>query len=123
MTGNCLGALIETGRLIERYTPLSRSRIWELNTAYWEARGAAAFMQDAVPYVATNDGSLSTATAEVVAAYALGLEAPRRLTVLEIGPGSGIFAQAVDVRQGRPAIFLLMRCLWVKVQTAFACFI
>lgn len=87
-----LGAVIETHPLIEGFTPLSRSRLWRLNEDYWNDRGTAAFFEDAVPYVATNDGSLSAATVTLLVAYATGRD---RLAVLEIGPGSGLFARAV----------------------------
>lgn len=77
--------------------PLHQSPLWQLSNAYWQVSGPSAFLRGAVPYHATNDGTLSTAAAELLVAWAQAeaqtRSPPRRITLVELGPGSGLFAR------------------------------
>ncbi|MEM6276048.1 MAG: SAM-dependent methyltransferase [Pseudomonadota bacterium] len=88
--------LLEKDQVLEPFRPLEQSRIWDLNAAYWAKRGAAAFEEDCVPYLATSDGTLSKATADLmVFAHRSGMTFD---AVVEFGPGLGLFARLLARR-------------------------
>ncbi|KYF84499.1 hypothetical protein BE17_53005 [Sorangium cellulosum] len=83
--------------VMEAFRPLHQSRLWALNQTYWQRKGPTAFTRDAVPYHVTNDSSLAVAAAESMIAWirakiARGLTPPC-IALLELGPGTGLFAR------------------------------
>jgi len=87
--------------VVESARPLHLSSVWAINSGFWEQTGPGAFaggtQRDCVPYQATSDGSLSLATAALLLATARLWAADRgpctRLVLVELGPGSGLFAR------------------------------
>lgn len=92
-----LGDLLGSYPLVEAFTPMSESCLWSLSADWWRVRGPSAFADEAVPYLATSDGSIAVACAEVIAAQLEARRAdgepPDRIVLFEIGPGSGLFAR------------------------------
>lgn len=80
----------------EGFTRLDRSRLWQINSDYWRARGHGAFQRDHVPFQATSDGALGAATAALIAAWNPACP----LLIIEPGPGSGLFARGLLRRLG-----------------------
>ncbi len=94
-----LTALQGESEEVEGFTRLDRSALWAINSAYWRESGHAAFQRDAVPFQATSDGSLAAATAALIASWRGQCTTLGRLLVIELGPGTGLFARAL-LRRG-----------------------
>lgn len=83
--------------LLQDFTPVGDSLEWSLSELYWSSRGGRAFASSEVPFLITNDGALSEQAARLLFA-AIKLadhegRLPPAITILEIGPGSGLFAK------------------------------
>jgi tetratricopeptide (TPR) repeat protein len=92
-----LSGLLDDIKTLEPFTRLDRSALWSINSDYWRAQGNRAFLRDGVPYYATSDGTLSTCVAQFLAQWARIAQA-EQLTLIEIGPGSGLFARCTLVQ-------------------------
>ena len=80
---------------MEAPTSLSRSRLWQLQRAYYERRATAAFAD--IPHQAVDNPFVAEAYARVVLGFLRdcargGLEASEPLYVVELGAGAGRFA-------------------------------
>lgn len=80
---------------IEEFRPLGESLEWRLADAYWHQAGVIPFVRNDVPYLINNTGRLSENSAALVfaafdEAYA---SLPERLTLLELGAGTGLHAR------------------------------
>lgn len=77
------------------FVPMSRSRLWTEQRAYFEAQGPDAWATGAVPHQVTCSPAMGRALAEVIVGFAAdrarasGAGAPRTLHVIELGAGSG----------------------------------
>jgi tetratricopeptide (TPR) repeat protein len=80
-------------RVIEDFTPLTRSLAWRLAEQFWATSGVAPFVGNEVPFVVTSNGRLSEDAAAVLLANCLDAPPADRIIVLELGAGSGLFAR------------------------------
>ena len=100
---------ITAGHVIEKAVPLPRSRLWELERAYYERQGLRAWGEGEVPFVITSNPMIAAAYAEVIVAFlrdcdAAGrLDRARRVHVLELGSGSGRLGYSL-LRHLRPLL-------------------
>ena len=80
---------------LEDFRPMSESLEWRLADAYWASAGVLPLVRNDVPYLVNNTGRLSeNAAALVFAAFReLGASLPERLTILELGAGTGLHAR------------------------------
>lgn len=80
---------------LEDFRPLADCLEWRLADAYWASAGALPFVRNDVPYLVNNTGRLSENAAALVFAACEELQAslPERLTVLELGAGTGLHAR------------------------------
>lgn len=80
---------------LEDFRPLSQCLEWRLADAYWDQKGVLPFVRNDVPYLVNNTGRLSENAAALV--FAALNEArsslPQRLTILELGAGTGLHAR------------------------------
>jgi tetratricopeptide (TPR) repeat protein len=85
--------------IVQDWTPLRESLLWELGRRFYAAAGTRAFQERrcAVPFGITSDGGLADRAARVLFAKLVRNEESgirgRRVTVLELGCGSGLFAR------------------------------
>ncbi len=92
---------IKASHVLERGVPLSRSRLWDLERAFYERQGMRAWSQGQVPSAITSNPIIASAYAEVIVAFlrdcdAAGhLDRSRRVHVLELGSGSGRLAYGI----------------------------
>ncbi|MFN0184875.1 MAG: SAM-dependent methyltransferase [Aquabacterium sp.] len=98
---------------LEDFVPLPQCLEWRLSRAYWDQRGSAAFFGGEVPYTAINDGRLSCDTARLLVELCQG-DAGRRLRVLEVGGGSGLFARLLldELRDTAPGLHARTTYVW-----------
>ena len=100
---------ITAGHVIEEGVPLPRSRLWELERAYYERQGLKAWGDGEVPYVITSNPMIAAGYAEVIVAFlrdcdAAGqLDRTCRVHVLELGSGSGRLGYSL-LRHLRPRL-------------------
>jgi hypothetical protein len=100
---------LTANHVIEQGVPLPRSRLWELERAYYERQGLRAWGEGEVPYVITSNPMIAAAYAEVIVAFlrdcdAAGqLDPARRVHVLELGSGSGRLGYSL-LRHLRPLL-------------------
>jgi hypothetical protein len=86
---------ITAGHVLEQGVPLSRSRLWEFERAYYERQGLRAWGDGEVPYAITSNPTIAAGYAEVIVGFLRDCEAAgrldrtRRVHVLELGSGSG----------------------------------
>ena len=86
---------ITAGHVLEQGVPLSRSRLWDFERAYYERQGLRAWGDGEVPYAITSNPVIAAGYAEVIVAFlrdcrAAGcLDPTQRVHVLELGSGSG----------------------------------
>src|SRR5580658_384920 len=80
---------------IEGFRPLSESLEWRLAEAYWARAGVIPFVRNDVPYLVNNTGRLSDNSAALVLAALneLGPALGERVTLLELGAGTGLHAR------------------------------
>lgn len=83
---------------IAGYHPLAESLEWLVGGQFWHDRGGQAFVgTEQVPYLINNNSNPSLQAAEVLFASLFRAEAcgqlPQDLFVLELGPGTGLFAR------------------------------
>jgi hypothetical protein len=82
--------------ILEAETPLSRSRLWRLQRAFFEARGIDAWRQAIVPHYFTSNPYIAAAYAQLVLGYWRDawptLSGAQPLYLVELGAGSGRFA-------------------------------
>jgi tetratricopeptide (TPR) repeat protein len=80
---------------IEGFRPLSDSLEWRLADAYWARAGMTPFVRNDVPYLVNNTGRLSENAAALVfaALHESRATLPERLTILELGAGTGLHAR------------------------------
>jgi hypothetical protein len=85
--------------IVETSRPFFRSRIWQLQDAYFAERGVEAWRQGEVPHYVTSNPTIANAYAEIVFAFRRDLarlapagERNDPLTICELGAGSGRFA-------------------------------
>jgi tetratricopeptide (TPR) repeat protein len=80
---------------VEDFRPLSECLEWRLADIYWDGSGVIPFVRNDVPYLVNNTGRLSeNAAALVFAAFnELRSSLPERLTILELGAGTGLHAR------------------------------
>lgn len=89
---------VTTGYLLEQAVPLSQSRLWELQRAFYVRQGIRAWGSGDVPHQITCNPLIAAAYAEVIVAFLRDCDAAGRLDraqrfhVLELGSGSGRFA-------------------------------
>lgn len=89
-------------RVVEDYRPLPESLEWVGQLAYYEARGASAFIGGEVPFAVTSGGQLARDAGAILFA---SLEQSARpagpIRCLEVGPGTGLFARLLldDLRR------------------------
>jgi len=88
------GVVTETTEL-EDFRPLSQCLEWRLADAYWDQKGVLPFVRNDVPYLVNNSGRLSENAAALLFAALEEARAslPRRLTILELGAGTGLHAR------------------------------
>ncbi|MDQ3462205.1 MAG: tetratricopeptide repeat protein [Actinomycetota bacterium] len=85
------------GYVLEQAVPLSRSRLWELQRAFYVRQGLGAWGAGPVPHHITSNPRIAAAYAEVIVAFLRDCDAAGRLDrsqrffVLELGSGSGRF--------------------------------
>ncbi len=82
--------------LLEDFTPLAQSLVWQASQSYWEAFGAQSFISGDVPFTVNNDGRLSEGAARIFldlldATGAQHTSGP--LYSLDLGTGSGLFSK------------------------------
>ena len=80
-------------RLIEEDLPVTECLEWRLSELYWNTDGTRGFVRSEVPYTITSSGTLSANAARLLFAACLEHPPERRLDVLEIGSGTGLFAR------------------------------
>ncbi|WP_437645286.1 hypothetical protein [Sorangium sp. So ce362] len=84
--------------VLERAQRLSRSVLWKLQRAYFEKTGIDAWRSGEVPHYITSNAFVAASYARVVTGFlrdvaSAGRRAPgERLTIVELGAGSGRFA-------------------------------
>jgi Flp pilus assembly protein TadD len=80
---------------IEGFRPLGEALEWRLADVYWEREGLIPFVRNDVPYLVNNTGRLSESAAALVFAACEDATAvlPERLTILELGAGTGLHAR------------------------------
>jgi tetratricopeptide (TPR) repeat protein len=80
---------------IEDFRPLSECLEWRLADVYWHQAGVVPFVRNDVPYLVNNTGRLSdSAAALAFAAFdELGSALPERISLLELGAGTGLYAR------------------------------
>jgi tetratricopeptide (TPR) repeat protein len=82
-------------RTLEEPVRLSRSRLWELERAYFERQGIAAWRQGIVPHFITSNAFTARAYARAVLGFLRdvgpGLAAGQPVYLVELGAGSGRF--------------------------------
>jgi len=89
---------IKGGHVLEQGVPLSRSRLWDFERAYYERKGLKAWGEGDVPSAITSNPIMAAAYAEVIVAFLRDCEAAghldrsRTVHVLELGSGSGRLA-------------------------------
>lgn len=107
-----LSEMVDRLELVEAFTPMAESCIWQLNLDYWRTRGRDAFLNDSVPYLVTSDGALASATAEMLAQDLFSRDRdawPQTVTIVELGPGLGLFARSLlrryaAIRESHPEL-------------------
>jgi tetratricopeptide (TPR) repeat protein len=86
------------GYVLEQSVPLSRSRLWAMQRAFYVHQGIKAWGSGSVPHQITCNPVIASAYAEVIVAFLRDCDAAGRLDhatrvhVLELGSGSGRFA-------------------------------
>lgn len=89
---------IKGGHVLEQGVPLSRSRLWDFERAYYERKGLKAWGEGDVPSAITSNPIIASGYAEVIVAFLRDCEAAghldrsRTVHVLELGSGSGRLA-------------------------------
>jgi len=80
---------------LEEFRPLAECLEWRLAEVYWERGGILPFVRNDVPYLVNNTGRLSENAARLVFAALDERRAalPERLTILELGAGTGLHAR------------------------------
>lgn len=79
---------------IEDYCPLSESLEWRIAEAHWDSAGVLPFVGNEVPFLINNSGRLSADLATLFVAHCREAGSlPRRLRILELGAGTGLFAR------------------------------
>lgn len=85
-----------TQTILEAETPLSRSRLWRLQRAFFEGRGIDAWRRAIVPHYVTSNPYIAAAYAQLVLGYWRDawptLSGAQPLYLVELGAGSGRFA-------------------------------
>jgi hypothetical protein len=81
-------------QLVEEYEPLAKSLEWQLAGLHWTREGVLPFIDRHVPYLVNNNGRVSADAAALLFASCLESGARReRISVLELGAGTGLFAR------------------------------
>jgi hypothetical protein len=76
--------------VIERDTPLSRSRLWDLQRSWYEHAGPGAWSEGQVPHYITTNPTIGAAIAQVIAGWARdGGAGGEPITIVELGAGTG----------------------------------
>lgn len=80
---------------VEDFRPLGECLEWRLADAFWDQAGLIPFVRNDVPYLVNNSGRLSESAAELVftALEEMLPSLPARISILELGAGSGLFAR------------------------------
>jgi tetratricopeptide (TPR) repeat protein len=80
---------------VEDFRPLGECLEWRLADAFWEHAGVIPFVRNDVPYLVNNSGRLSESAADLMftALEELRPSLPARISMLELGAGSGLFAR------------------------------
>ncbi len=80
---------------IEDFRPLGECLEWRLADIYWHQAGVIPFVRNDVPYLVNNTGRLSENAAALVfnAFDEMRPSLPERLTILELGAGTGLYAR------------------------------
>ncbi len=100
---------ITAGHVLEQDVPLSRSRLWDFERAYYERQGLKAWGEGEIPHAITSNPMIAAGYAEVIVAFlrdcdAAGrLDRNRRVHVLELGSGSGRLGYSL-LRHLRPLL-------------------
>ncbi|HEX2657881.1 MAG TPA: tetratricopeptide repeat protein, partial [Polyangia bacterium] len=92
---DALAGVVTEATELEDFRPLSQGLEWRLADAYWDQQGVLPFVRNDVPYLVNNTGRLSENAAALVFAALdeAGASLPGRLTILELGAGSGLHAR------------------------------
>ena len=90
-----LSAVETASTEIEGFRPLSDGLEWRLADVYWDTEGVIPFIRNDVPYLVNNTGRLSESAAALVFAACDDQSSalPTRLTILELGAGTGLHAR------------------------------
>src|SRR6185369_16974069 len=90
-----LAGVVTEATELEDFRPLSQCLEWRLADAYWAEKGVLPFVRNDVPYLVNNTGRLSENAAALLFAALDEARAtlPRRLTILELGAGTGLHAR------------------------------
>ena len=100
---------ITAGHVLEQGVPLSRSRLWDFERAYYERQGLRAWGDGEVPHAITSNPVIAAGYAEVIVAFlrdcaAAGrLDPATRVHVVELGSGSGRLGYSL-LRHLRPLL-------------------
>jgi tetratricopeptide (TPR) repeat protein len=89
--------------LIEEHALFSRSRLWDLQRAYFEGQGIDAWRQGEVPYYITTNPTMARTYAEIVFGFfrdraALSPSTSDPIYLVELGAGSGHLAHHLLLR-------------------------
>ncbi len=76
---------------LEAAVPYEQSLLWRLHREYYQQEGLGAFLRQEVPSNITSNPCLAGQAVRLLQA-SLPVQIPSRLTILELGAGSGVFA-------------------------------
>jgi len=94
--------------ILEDHRPVAESLEWRLAALHWTRAGVLPFADQDVPYIVNNSGRLSVNAAVLLFEHLEEVRPQGRITVLELGAGTGLFARylidaftAICQEQGR----------------------
>ena len=78
---------------LQELRPVAESLEWELSQLYWADDGVLPFADNDVPFLINNTGRLSESAAALLFAHCEEEDDGKRITVVELGAGTGLFAR------------------------------
>lgn len=79
-------------RILQEWTPVTDCLEWELSRLYWETEGVLPFVENDVPFIVNNSGTLSEKMAVLFYTYCKEVKPQGRIQILELGAGTGLHA-------------------------------